>query len=532
MFKKFPHTYVIIFTMIIISAALTWVIPSGEFERVDKLLPDGSSKSVIVENTFRYSDGNPQTWQIFSGLFKGFVKQADIIVFILLIGGAFWIINTSKSIDVGILSFLRFTRKLEKSNILKSIGVDNIVITMIMLMFSIFGAVFGMSEETIAFVIILVPLSVSMGYDSILGVCMVYVAAHVGFASAVLNPFTIGIAQGLSDLPIFSGMEYRILCWFVLNFIAISFVLLYARRIKRNPKKSITYHIDQYWRDKKNSETETIKYYTPLSSWIVYLFLLFILTAYSYLYPYSTLTIGNKSFTIMALPVITGLFAVTGYFSNRKSVHFFILNLLAFTIIFLMLGVLGYQWYVMEISTLFLALGLSAGIAISLSANEITKQFLEGVKDFLSAALVVGLAGGIIIILSDGKIIDTIMYRMSSAMSGMGKIASVEIMYGIQTLMNLVITSASAKAALTMPIMAPFSDMIDVSRQATVLAFQFGDGFTNMITPASGVLIAVLGIARIPYNLWFKWMFPLLIILLLTGALLLIPTVIFNLNGF
>ena len=197
-----------------------------------------------------------------------------------------------------------------------------------------------------------------------------------------------------------------------------------------------------------------------------------------------------------------------------------------------MIGVLGYEWYVMEISTLFLVLGLVSGIAINKSASEITKLFIEGVKDFLSAALVVGLAGGIIIILTDGKIIDTIMYTLSQSMSGMGKIASVEIMYGIQTLMNLIITSASAKAALTMPIMAPFSDMIDVSRQATVLAFQFGDGFTNMITPASGVLIAVLGIARIPYDKWFKWMTPLLIILLFLGFLLLIPTVTMNLNGF
>jgi len=138
----------------------------------------------------------------------------------------------------------------------------------------------------------------------------------------------------------------------------------------------------------------------------------------------------------------------------------------------------------------------------------------------------------IIVILTDGKIIDSIMFKLSSYMTGVGKIGSVEIMYAIQTFLNVIIPSGSAKAALTMPIMAPFSDMIEVSRQATVLAFQFGDGFTNMITPTSGVLIGALGVAKVPYEKWVKWLLPLMIILLTTGALLLIPTVLMDLNGF
>ena len=193
---------------------------------------------------------------------------------------------------------------------------------------------------------------------------------------------------------------------------------------------------------------------------------------------------------------------------------------------------MGYSWYIMKIATLFFAMGLMSGIAMNYNPNKITNLFLEGVKDILSAAVIVGLAGGIIVILEDGKVIDTILHGLSQSMNNLGQVASVGIMYVIQTIINIVIPSGSAKAALTMPIMAPFSDLIGISRQATVMAFQFGDGFTNMITPTSGVLIAVLGVAKIPYEKWVKWIFPLMIILMILGFLLLIPTVLIPLNGF
>jgi uncharacterized ion transporter superfamily protein YfcC len=165
-------------------------------------------------------------------------------------------------------------------------------------------------------------------------------------------------------------------------------------------------------------------------------------------------------------------------------------------------------------------------------ANKLTKLFLEGVADILPAALIVGLAGGIIVILEDGKIVDTILHSMAGSMEGLGNVGSAGIMYILQTVINVIIPSGSAKAALTMPIMAPFSDLIGLSRQATVMAFQFGDGFTNMITPTSGVLIGVLGVARIPYEKWVKWIIPLMAILMILGFILLIPTVTMELNGF
>jgi uncharacterized ion transporter superfamily protein YfcC len=193
---------------------------------------------------------------------------------------------------------------------------------------------------------------------------------------------------------------------------------------------------------------------------------------------------------------------------------------------------MGYGWYVMEIATLFLALGIFAGIASGKTANEITKSFIEGAKDILGAALVVGLAGGIVVILEDGRIIDTILFYVSQTMEDLGKIGSISVMYVIQTFLNIFIPSGSGKAALTMPMMSQFSDLIGISRQATVVAFQLGDGFTNMITPTSGVLIGVLGIARIPYEKWVKWVAPFILILGILGFLLLLPTVLMDLNGF
>lgn len=530
--KKIPHTYVIVFSIIVFAAILTWIVPGGEFER-ETVVVSGNEREIIKSESFHYVENQPQTWQIFSALFDGFVDKANIIVFILLIGGAFWIMNNSRAIDVGIFSFLSFTKKLEHNKILKFLGIDNMIITLIMIMFSVFGAIFGMSEETIAFIIIFVPLAITMGYDSIVGVSMCFVAAGLGFAGALLNPFTIGIAQGLSDLPLFSGIEYRFFCWIVINLVGISWVLRYAHQIKKNPKKSPVHEIDKHWRHKGSADDiENIKYKTTKSAWVTFGVILVVMIIYSVWLPQTTMKVGNASATFPVIPILTTFYVFTSIVTLRKSAHFFVLNLLLFTILYLIVGVMGYGWYVMEIATLFFAMGIAAGVAMNNSANKITQLFLEGVKDIMSAAMIVGLAGGIIIILNNGKIIDTLLYYISESMDDMGKIASVGMMYVFQTIINIVIPSGSAKAALTMPIMSQFSDLIGVSRQATVMAFQFGDGFTNMITPTSGVLIGVLGVARIPYDKWVKWITPFMIILIILGFLLLIPTVTMQLNGF
>ncbi len=531
MLKKIPHTYVIVFSIVVLSAMLTWVIPGGAFDR-QTINVNGIDRSVVIPGSFHTVERNPQTWQIFSALFDGFVDKADIIVFILIIGGAFWIMNESKAIDVAIGSFLKFTRRIEHNRFVALIGADNIIFIMIMLMFSIFGAVFGMSEETIAFIIIFVPLAISMGYDSIVGVSLCFVAAALGFAGAILNPFTIGIAQGLSNLPLFSGIGYRMFCWIIINIAGFWFVLRYAIKVKKNPALSPVKEDDKYWIERRGMEKSQIVYHTPLSAWIIYAIIIVVLGLFSWFNPTTAITLADKKIVFPALPVITFIFVLTGLLSLRKSVHFFILQILAITILILITGVMGYGWYIMEIATLFFAMGLAAGISMNYSANQITKLLLDGIKDIQSAAIIVGLAGGIIIILNNGNIIDTMLYKLSESISGMGRMASLGMMYVVQNLINLVMPSGSAKAALTMPMMSQFSDLIGLSRQATVMAYQFGDGFTNMITPTSGVLLGVLSVAKIPYEKWFRWILPLMVILIILGFILLIPTVFLKLDGF
>lgn len=519
---EFPNTYVIVFAVIVMAAVATWFVPGGRYVE--------SGGTVEFESV----ESSPQTWQVATALFRGFEKQAGIIAFILIIGGSFWIVNSVKAVDAGIFSFLNFTSGLERYRAVRKIGVGNIVLTLIMLMFSLFGAVFGMSEETIAFAVIVIPLAVSMGYDSIVGVAVVYVAAHVGFAGAMLNPFTIGVAQSLSGIPMFSGIEYRSVCWAVLTVFMIAVVLAYAGKIKRNPRKSVMYECDAYWREKEKGVSDRPEVLRTKASWVAFALSSLAVVLFSVFYSRDcVLKIGSSSVDApWLLPSVSFIYIVTAFLSLRKSARFFVLDMLGFTIVFLTVGVLGYSWYIGEISALFLSLGILSGMAAGYNANRCVKEFLEGARDIFSAALIVGLASGIVIILQDGKIIDTVLHSMASGLEEGSRIGSLSLMYGIQTVINLFIPSATAKAAITMPIMAPFSDIIGLSRQATVLAFQFGDGFTNMITPTSGVLMAVLGMARIPYGKWVKWAWKFILALIVLGFLLLIPAVVLELPGF
>jgi len=529
---KIPHTFTIVFSIVIICAVATWLVPGGEFNRKTVEI-EGIERSIVVGDSFHYTDNVPQTWQVFLSFFKGFSRTVHIIAFIFMLGGAFWILNATKAIDVGISNFLRSTEKLQQNRVFKRIGVNNLVITLIMIIFSLFGAIFGMSEETIAFIIIFVPLAISMGYDSVTGVLMCYVAAHVGFAGAMFNPFTIGIAQGLSGLPLFSGLEYRALCWVALTIITIVFTLWYANRVKKNPKKSFMYELDNFWREKV-TETHAVseRQKSTWATWVVYGVVSFILIYCAFAYTYSTISVGNNSFNVLFFPVVAAFFIPFGAYSARKSVHTYILSLLLLTVVVLIGGVLGYHWYVGEIAGLFFAMGVASGLAYHHTFDKIIRLFLEGCKDIMNAALVVAIGGGIIIILEDGKIIDTILYGVSQTMASAGEVGSVGAMYFIQTVINLIIPSSSAKAVLTIPMMAEFSDIIGVSRQMTVLAYQLGDGFTNMITPTSGVLIGCLGMARIPYSKWLKFFIPFLCILIIIGFLLLLPPLVMQFNGF
>ena len=496
---RVPNTYVIIFSVLLLCAAATWFIPGGV----------------------------PQTWQVLSALYEGFSQQAGIIAFVLIIGGAFWVVNTTKAVDTGIMKFISKAQRLERFPLMQKIGVGNVVIVLVMLLFGLFGAVFGMSEETIAFVAVVIPLAKSLGYDEIVGVCMVYVAAHVGFAGAMLNPFTIGIAQDMSGLPLFSGIEYRTFCWGVLMAITILFVLWYASGVRRK-----TIADGRVKSEASVAEESVIK--AGWKQWICFGVLTAVALAFSYVYSADCVVkIGQGSFSAPWLPwTADALFVLFSVLSLRNSSQMFILNLLMFTIVYMVVGVMGFGWYLPEICALFILLAIVSGFAAGYSADRISKEFIAGAKDIFSAALVIGFAAGIIYILKNGNVIDTMLNSMASALEESGKVGALSTMYGIQTFINLFVPSASAKAAVTMPVMAPFSDMIGLSRQATVLAFQFGDGFTNMITPCSGVLMAVLSVAGIQYAKWFRFIWKFILTLIVIGFLLLLPTIFLILPGF
>ncbi len=459
---KLPHTLVLIFFIIIFVALLTWLLPGGQYQRTT----NAQGREIVVDGTFSATASKPQgVAAVLKAPVTGIVETAHIIGFILLIGGVFSILQKTGVIDI---SMRRLAERLRDKGIL--------VIPIGMCVFSLFGAVFGMSEEVIPFVLIFIPLALALGYDSIVGVAIPFLGAGLGFAGAMLNPFTLGIAQGIAELPLFSGMGYRILVWIIVTSAGIFLVLRYAVKIKRDPHASPVYALDRERLEKKRVENAE-----------------------------STVL----SFTHKCLLILFGL-----------------------AILLMIFGVIKYKWFITEIAALFLGLGIAAGFVSRLPLNTMAEQFVEGAKDLIGAALVVGFARAILILARDGQIIDTIMHALSSLISAFHPVIAAILMYVMQTIINFFVPSGSGQAALTMPILAPLADLVGVTRQTAVLAFQLGDGFTNMIIPTSGVTMGVLGMAKLPWNVWAKWLLPLEIIFFLLGVALLIPPHFFGWGPF
>lgn len=451
-----PHTLVLIFTIMIGVAILTWIVPGGEYERT--INADG--REVVVNDTFHYVEPHPQgPFDVLQAPLKGMTETASIISFILIVGGVFAIIQKTQVIDASVIAL---SGRLQ--------GREGLIVPAGMVLFSLFGAIFGMSEEVIPFVLIFIPLALAMGYDSLVGVAIPFLGAGVGFAGALLNPFTIGIAQGIAELPLFSGIAYRFLVWVTLTTIAILAVSRYAHRIKSRPEISPVYSLDKSRRDVLNQERQE---HIP--------------------------------------------------FDGR---HKLILIWFALAILVMIYGVMRFHWFIAEISAVFLGLGILAGITARFSADDIASNFVAGAQDLVMAAFVVGFARGILVLASHGQIIDTIMNALAGSISSVPTVLSAQLMFLTQTVLNFFVPSGSGQAALTMPIMAPLGDLIGVTRQTAVLAFQLGDGLTNMIIPTSGVTMGVLGLAKIEWKTWALWLLPIEAILFALGLLFLIPPVL------
>jgi len=451
---KIPNVFVIVFFLIIIAAVLTWVLPGGSYER-EQIEINNTQRTIVVEGTYEKKEANPQILEIFTAPLKGFIKLAEIIGFIFIVGGAFYMLNETGAINAGIGKLVKILK-----------GKELLIIPIVMTVFSLFGAVFGMCEEAMPFVLIFVPLAISLGYDSIVGICLSFLAAGVGFAGAFINPFTLQIAQKISGITPVSGIAYRVVIWFTATAITILWVTAYAVKIKKNPRKSLMYEHDKKRREELIEKQKQISKFT----WR----------------------------------------------------HAMCLIILLAGVVFMILGVILFQWYIKEIAGLFLAMGLASAIIAGKGLNDIAGSFIKGCQEMISAALILGFVGGIIVILEQGGVMDTILFSMSSSISKLPGILAAYFQYIIQIVFNFFIPSGSTKAALTMPIMSQLADLSGITRQTAVLAYQFGDGFTNMIIPTSGVTIGTLGLAKIPYEKWFKWNLPMQIVFFVMSLLLLI----------
>lgn len=453
--KKFPHSLLLVSLVLVTMMILTWILPAGKYE-TNQVVINGMTKNVVVPNSYRTVDSNYQGLEVFLAPLEGFVSAADIIAFVFLVGGAFSVINRTGAINAGLFRIIEKTKKNE--------SLRHFIIPLLMLLFSIGGATFGMAEEVLVFLMVTIPLAIALGYDPIVGIAIPFIGAGVGFAGAFMNPFTVGIAQGIAGIePLFSGMTYRLIVWFCMTVLAIIFVYRYAEKVRKNPEKSAIGKID--YGDKFKNMTEE-----------------------------------DMQFTI-----------------SRKS----ILILLILSLGLLIYGVTNYNWYIAEISGLFLAIGIFSAIIYGLKSNDVISAFIEGAKDMIVPALLIGLAKGALLIAENGMIIDTMLFSIANVAEGLPKIVSVEIMFLIQSGLNFLVPSGSGQAALTMPIMSPLSDVLGISRQTAVLAYQFGDGLTNFIIPTSGVTMGILEIAKVPYNTWLKWILPLMILLFLLAFVML-----------
>ncbi len=456
---KFPHVLVLLFVVIVIAAGFTYLATPGEYERIEV---DG--RTVIDPGSYEVVERSPVgVFGILQSIPKGLGEVQLIVFFIFIVGGAFGIIHRTGAINSGIASL---TEKMK--------GRERLIIPVMMLVFALGAGMLGLIEEFLPFIPIMVLLSLGLGFDSLTGAGIVLIGAGAGFAGAFMNPFTVGIAQGIAELPTFSGLGYRIVVFLVITSIGIAFVYTYAGKVKKNPELSPVYEEDKKKREKLVFEK----------------------------------------------------------FEGMEGRHKAVLAVILLFFIILAWGVIQEGWYILEIASLFLGLGIVAGIVGRLSADNIAESFVEGAKDLTMAALIVGIARAILVVLQDGMIIDTVLFGMANILQGVPAYLSAVGMFFFQVLLNIIVPSGGGQAALTMPIMAPLSDLVGVTRQTAVLAYQLGDGFTNIWSPTSGFFMAGLGLAGVMWNKWAKWFLPCLLAWIVAGVVLVVIAQIINYGPF
>ncbi len=452
---RLPNTYVLLFALLALIALATWVVPGGKF---DTTVVNG--KTIVVAGSYHVVESRPQgLTALLTAPIKGFVEAALIIGFVLMVGGAFAVLQKTQAID----SMIKAVAKAHS----RSAWVRAAVIPVFVGLFALGGASFGMAEEAIPFVLIFIPLALALRLDTLTGVAIPFVGSQVGFATAFLNPFNVGVAQGIAGVPMFSGLGYRALCWAIATGATIAFLMWWAARIRRDPTLSPTYELDQQRR--------------------------------------ATLDLSGFE-----------------NFAGMTARHRLVLWLFAATLGGMIFGVVRFGWYIEEIAALFLVMAVAVGVVAKLSADEFMAAFLHGAKDLVGTALVIALAKGTVILMRDGQVIDTLLNALAPLVASDSPVFAAQKMFAIQSVINFFIHSGTGQAALTMPLMAPLADLVGITRQTAILAFQFGE-LTTPIIPTSGITVGVLALAGVRFGTWVRWMLPLQAIYLVMALALLAP---------
>lgn len=457
--SKVPHTYVLLFSLIILAVVGSYVLPAGQFDRVKD---EVTHKTIVVPGSYKHVEQTPVSFfNTFISIQKGMIDAGSVVFFVFLVYASFYVVMQTHALHAFIGWLLRVME-----------GREILIIPVFMYLFALGGSIFGMFEETFGFIPLFVGLAIAMGYDAIVGMSMVSMGVAMGFAAAFMNPFTVGLAQKFAELPLFSAMGFRIVSWFVLVSMAVLWTIRYAKKIKADPTKSLMYGVDM-----------------------------------------GSLALDHDEL-------------LNSKFTGRDKL---VLGYVVFIIGLLVWGVIKKGWYFNEIAGLFLIMGVFAGFISGMKPSELAGCYVEGLKDITFGALVIGVSRGILIVMREGNIIDTVIYGLAQPLSLFPRWVAAEGMLFIQTLINFFIPSGSGQAATTMPIMAPLADLLGITRQTAVLAYQYGDGFSNILWPTT-LLPVICGIARVPIEKWWKYFVPFFLLLLPVQMIFMAVAVMMNLQ--
>lgn len=435
---KMPHTYVILVTIMFIVLILTHIIPAGSYERVEDAV---TGKMVVVPDSYAYVDAEaPGLFGLFQALEAGYVDAADIMFLIIFAYGFVYVLTKNGTMDAALGTLVR-----------KIGNCVQLLIPITMLILGLMASTMGIYEEVYGLFPVFVGIFVALGYDAVVGGAVIFLGVSIGYAAGTTNPYTIAIAQDIAGVELYSGMGFRWLIFAVTEIIAIAYVMYYARKVKKNPTKSVVY----------GTELDAVK---------------------------------AKSLNELQ----------TASMNTRQGLC---LVLFFGVIIFLFYAILNLGWYVDEISAFFLMAMVVAGIISGYSATEICKTFIESTKSMVSSMLIVGFTRGILILMKEGMITDTIVYGLVSLLKNTSTYLSAYGMIIIENIVKLFINGSTSAATITMPILAPTAELVGMSRSIAVLAYQLGHSFADIFWPTSCALCC--GLMGVPINKWYKFITPL-----------------------